>query len=88
MREIDLHVLRGTLLCCRSAIRLMASRRSGAHVFNMLGAGSDGGATQKYAAYGRGGYGAARRTRAAGEREETAPSVGVTRSRRGWCLRN
>ena len=60
LREIVLTNSFGTLLCCRSAIRLMAEQASGGHVFNMLGAGSDGGATQKYAAYGhKGGYGAA-----------------------------
>lgn len=42
----------GTLLCCREAIQMMSNQPSGGHVFNLLGAGSDGGATLKYAAYG------------------------------------
>lgn len=42
----------GTLLCCRAAALLMAKQPGGGCIFNMEGAGSDGGATQKYAAYG------------------------------------
>ena len=78
LREIVLTNSVGTLLCCRSAIRLMAEQASGGHVFNMLGAGSDGGATQKYAAYGHTKAGMAQLTKTlAGEVKETAPSVGV-----------
>ena len=78
LREIVLTNSFGTLLCCRSAIRLMAEQASGGHVFNMLGAGSDGGATQKYAAYGHTKAGMAQLTKTlAGEVKETAPSVGV-----------
>lgn len=78
LREIVLTNSFGTLLCCRSAIRLMAEQASGGHVFNMLGAGSDGGATQKYAAYGHTKAGMSQLTKTlAGEVKETAPSVGV-----------
>lgn len=78
LREIVLTNSFGALLCCRSAIRLMAEQASGGHVFNMLGAGSDGGATQKYAAYGHTKAGMAQLTKTlAGEVKETAPSVGV-----------
>ena len=78
LREIVLTNSFGTLLCCRSAIRLMAEQASGGHVFNMLGAGSDGGATQKYAAYGHTKAGMVQLTKTlAGEVKETAPSVGV-----------
>lgn len=52
LKEIVLTNSFGTLLCCRSAIRTMQNQKSGGHVFNLLGAGSDGGVTKKYAAYG------------------------------------
>jgi chlorophyll(ide) b reductase len=52
LREIVLTNSLGTLLCCRSAVNQMKTQRKGGHVFNMLGAGSDGGPTAKYAAYG------------------------------------
>jgi NAD(P)-dependent dehydrogenase (short-subunit alcohol dehydrogenase family) len=42
----------GTLLCSRAACLLMSAQPGGGCVFSMEGAGSDGGATQKYAAYG------------------------------------
>jgi len=47
----------GTLLCCREAMRTMATQTKdknalGYHIFNMEGAGSDGMETRKYAAYG------------------------------------
>lgn len=46
----------GTLLCCREAMRTMATQKDeniiGYHIFNMEGAGSDGMETRKYAAYG------------------------------------
>ena len=41
----------GTLLCCREALALCTEQGSG-HIFCMLGAGSGGDATKKYAAYG------------------------------------
>ena len=44
--------LTGTLLCCRAAMRLMIAQPQGGHMFNMLGAGSDHGATDQYAVYG------------------------------------
>ena len=87
LREIVLTNSFGTLLCCRSAIRLMAEQASGGHVFNMLGAGSDGGATQKYAAYGHTKAGMAQLTKTlAGEVKETAPSVGVHALSRGMVF--
>jgi len=47
----------GTLLCCREAMKTMATQTKdknalGYHIFNMEGAGSDGMETRKYAAYG------------------------------------
>ena len=44
--------LLGTLLCTRAAALLMAKQPHGGCIFNMEGAGSDGGATANYAAYG------------------------------------
>lgn len=40
------------MLCCREAIRVMRNQRNGGHVFNMDGAGADGGPTPRFAAYG------------------------------------
>ena len=79
LREIVLTNSFGTLLCCRSAIRLMATQAEGGHVFNMLGAGSDGGPTQKYAAYGHTKAGIAQLTKTlAGEVKDTGNArVGV-----------
>ena len=79
LREIVLTNSFGTLLCCRSAIRLMATQAEGGHVFNMLGAGSDGGPTQKYAAYGHTKAGMAQLTKTlAGELKDTGNArVGV-----------
>ncbi|KAF3796140.1 Chlorophyll(ide) b reductase [Nymphaea thermarum] len=42
----------GLMLCCREAIKMMASQRRGGHVFNIDGAGSDGRPTPRFAAYG------------------------------------
>ncbi|KAG1670952.1 hypothetical protein FOA52_011387 [Chlamydomonas sp. UWO 241] len=42
----------GVMVCCREAVRLMREQNSGGHVFNMDGAGADGGATPRFAAYG------------------------------------
>jgi chlorophyll(ide) b reductase len=42
----------GVMLCCRQAIKLMKDQRRGGHIFNMDGAGADGNATPRYAAYG------------------------------------
>ena len=50
-RIVDTNVL-GVMLCCREAIKLMRSQPRGGHVFNMDGAGADGGATPRFAAYG------------------------------------
>ena len=44
--------LLGTLLCCRAAALMLAKQPQGGCIFNMEGAGSDGGATPKYACYG------------------------------------
>ena len=44
--------LLGTLLCCRAAALILAKQPQGGCIFNMEGAGSDGGATPKYACYG------------------------------------
>ena len=37
---------------CKEAIRVMRGQPSGGHIFNMDGAGADGGATPRFAAYG------------------------------------
>jgi chlorophyll(ide) b reductase len=50
-RIVETNVL-GVLLCCREAVRLMKEQPSGGHIFNMDGAGADGNATPRFAAYG------------------------------------
>jgi len=50
-RIVETNVL-GVLLCCREAVRLMKDQAGGGHVFNMDGAGADGNATPRFAAYG------------------------------------
>ena len=76
LREIVLTNSLGSLLCSREAIRMMSSQPGGGHVFNLLGAGSDGGPTKKYAAYGHTKAGLMQLTKTlAGEVEGT--SVGV-----------
>jgi chlorophyll(ide) b reductase len=50
-RIVETNVL-GVLLCCREAVRLMREQPAGGHVFNMDGAGADGNATPRFAAYG------------------------------------
>jgi chlorophyll(ide) b reductase len=42
----------GVLLGCREAIKVMRKQSQGGHIFNMDGAGADGGATPRFAAYG------------------------------------
>ncbi|CAI7876662.1 unnamed protein product, partial [Closterium sp. NIES-54] len=42
----------GVMLCCRQAMRLMREQPGGGHIFNMDGAGADGNATPRFAAYG------------------------------------
>ena len=44
--------LLGSLLCTRTACRLMELQETGGHVFNMDGAGADGQPTPQYVAYG------------------------------------
>lgn len=48
---VETNVL-GTMLGCREAIRVMRGQGQGGHVYNMDGAGADGGATPRFAAYG------------------------------------
>lgn len=48
---VETNVL-GVMLSCREAIRVMRSQPSAGHVFNMDGAGADGNATPRFAAYG------------------------------------
>ncbi|DBA86750.1 hypothetical protein WJX77_010965 [Trebouxia sp. C0004] len=48
---VETNVL-GVMLGCREAIRIMRDQPSGGHIFNMDGAGADGGATPRFAAYG------------------------------------
>jgi chlorophyll(ide) b reductase len=50
-RIVETNVL-GVLLCCREAVRLMRDQPGGGHIFNMDGAGADGSATPRFAAYG------------------------------------
>ena len=38
--------------CCLQAIKLMKSQQDGGHIFLMDGAGADGSATPRFAAYG------------------------------------
>eukprot|EP01025_Chloroclados_australasicus_P029578 TRINITY_DN2958_c0_g1_i1.p2 TRINITY_DN2958_c0_g1~~TRINITY_DN2958_c0_g1_i1.p2 ORF type:complete len:305 (+),score=28.06 TRINITY_DN2958_c0_g1_i1:94-1008(+) len=42
----------GVMYGCREAIKVMKQQESGGHIFNMDGAGADGGPTPKYAVYG------------------------------------
>ena len=42
----------GSLLCARGAWRVMSRQPNGGHIFNIDGAGADGGPTPQYAAYG------------------------------------
>ncbi|GLI65934.1 hypothetical protein VaNZ11_009608 [Volvox africanus] len=42
----------GVMLCCKEAIRVMRAQGSHGHIFNMDGAGADGNATPRFAAYG------------------------------------
>ncbi|KAK9825848.1 hypothetical protein WJX81_003619 [Elliptochloris bilobata] len=42
----------GVMLGCKEAIRVMRKQPAGGHIFNMDGAGADGGATPRFAAYG------------------------------------
>ncbi len=44
--------LLGTSLCCKSVYDFMSKQRSGGAIFNLAGAGSDGGATPQYSVYG------------------------------------
>eukprot|EP00239_Pterosperma_sp_CCMP1384_P008299 CAMPEP_0197847992 /NCGR_PEP_ID=MMETSP1438-20131217/7713_1 /TAXON_ID=1461541 /ORGANISM="Pterosperma sp., Strain CCMP1384" /LENGTH=384 /DNA_ID=CAMNT_0043460093 /DNA_START=70 /DNA_END=1224 /DNA_ORIENTATION=+ len=52
LEEVVLTNSLGTLMCSRAAIQLMSKQPEGGHIFLMEGAGSDGNATLKYAAYG------------------------------------
>ncbi|KAG2434566.1 hypothetical protein HYH02_012232 [Chlamydomonas schloesseri] len=42
----------GVMLCCKEAIRVMRNQSTHGHIFNMDGAGADGNATPRFAAYG------------------------------------
>ena len=44
--------LLGILLCCKEAIRVMRQQEVAGHIFNMDGAGANGSATPRFAAYG------------------------------------
>eukprot|EP00877_Chromochloris_zofingiensis_P005359 jgi/Chrzof1/14824/Cz09g17200.t1_NOL[v5.2] len=48
---VETNVL-GVMLCCKEAIRVMKDQPAGGHLFNMDGAGADGSATPRFAAYG------------------------------------
>ena len=52
LREIIETNLLGTIICCREAVSLMSKQEQGGHLFNMDGAGADGGATPRFATYG------------------------------------
>ena len=52
MNEIISTNLLGSMLCCREALALMREQEGGGVVFNMDGAGSQGTATPRFAAYG------------------------------------
>ncbi|CAL5222870.1 g5296 [Coccomyxa viridis] len=51
IRIVETNVL-GVMLGCKEAIRVMREQSAGGHIFNMDGAGADGGATPRFAAYG------------------------------------
>ncbi|GAX82933.1 hypothetical protein CEUSTIGMA_g10360.t1 [Chlamydomonas eustigma] len=51
MEIVQTNVL-GIMLCCKEAVRVMREQSTGGHIFNMDGAGADGGATPRFAAYG------------------------------------
>lgn len=42
----------GVMLCCKEGIRIMRNQSTHGHIFNMDGAGADGNATPRFAAYG------------------------------------
>lgn len=48
---VETNVL-GVMFGCKEAIRVMRNQRQGGHVFNMDGAGADGGPTPRFSAYG------------------------------------
>ena len=52
LEEVVLTNSLGSLLCTRQAIKTMRKTSGRGHIFNMEGAGSDGSATRKFAAYG------------------------------------
>lgn len=52
LEEIVLTNSLGSILCTRQAVRTMRKTSGRGHIFLLEGAGSDGGATRKYAAYG------------------------------------
>lgn len=52
LEEVVLTNSLGSILCTRQAIRTMRETSGRGHIFLLEGAGSDGGATRKYAAYG------------------------------------
>lgn len=52
LEEVVLTNSLGSLLCTRQAIKTMRNTSGRGHIFNMEGAGSDGSATRKFAAYG------------------------------------
>lgn len=52
LEEIVATNVLGVMLGCKEAVRIMREQESGGHVFNMDGAGADGNATPRFAAYG------------------------------------
>eukprot|EP00890_Picochlorum_soloecismus_P005344 jgi/Picsp_1/5810/NSC_03169-R1_chlorophyll b reductase chloroplastic-like len=52
IEEVVMTNMLGVMYCSKEAIRIMRGQNTGGHVFNMDGAGADGGATPRFAAYG------------------------------------
>lgn len=78
LEEIIMTNSLGSLLCTRQAIRTMKVSPGRGHVFNLEGAGSDGSATRKYAAYGHSKAGMAQLSKTmASENKESGTLVGV-----------
>lgn len=78
LEEIIMTNSLGSLLCTRQAIRTMKVYPGRGHVFNLEGAGSDGSATRKYAAYGHSKAGMAQLAKTmASENKDSGTLVGV-----------
>ena len=73
-------------LCTRQAIKTMRKTSGRGHIFNMEGAGSDGSATRKFAAYGHTKAGMAQLSKTMAEELKDIP-IGA-HHQPGWCSRS